>query len=352
MNQIIFLGTPYIQSELEKSLHHFEDIHIIQEEKKDSNKPVLYLYCGNCEEDKNKYSRIFLSELVEKQLVLPVVKDPSLFNAYIPEELGSINAIIIPSGNEVNKLKNRVLEWFGKIEANRKIFISYKRSDSTVLAQQLYNALIKAHYIPFLDSYSIDSGVAFQEYLLHELSDSAVFLFINTPNYDMSKFTMEELNAANQLQLGVIEIYTNGAKHYKEAEFAEVFNLDGNIDYNKECDDNTIRSILDFIEKTRANLFEFKFKAIIDQIRIKNKDKSLCVDSNRICYTGPNGACYYPILHNPISSDFQKAEDKMSKQKNTNKYLVFNGLHCRKDIKEHILWLNKSLPIKAIDINE
>lgn len=59
MNQIIFLGTPYIQSELEKSLHHFEDIHIIQEEKKDSNKPVLYLYCGNCEEDKNKYSRIF-----------------------------------------------------------------------------------------------------------------------------------------------------------------------------------------------------------------------------------------------------------------------------------------------------
>lgn len=91
----------------------------------------------------------FLNELVEKQLVLPVVKDPNLFNAYIPEELGPINAIIVPSENEVNKLKNRVLEWFGKIEVNRKVFISYKRSDSTVLAQQLYNSLIKAHYIPF-----------------------------------------------------------------------------------------------------------------------------------------------------------------------------------------------------------
>lgn len=181
MNQIIFLGTPYIQSELEKSLHSFEDIRIIQEEKKDSNQPVLYLYCGDCEEDKNKHSTTFLNGLVEKQLILPVVKDPNLFNAYIPEELSSINAVIIPSGNEVNKLKNRVLEWFGKIEVNRKIFISYKRSDSTVLTQQLYNALIKAHYIPFLDSYSIDSGVAFQEYLLHELSDSAVFLFLNTP---------------------------------------------------------------------------------------------------------------------------------------------------------------------------
>lgn len=352
MNQIIFLGTPYIQSELEKSLHSFEDIRIIQEEQKDSSKPILYLYCGDCEKDKDKYPTTFLNNLVERQLILPVIKDPCLFNAYIPKELSSINAIIIPSEKSVNKLKNRVLEWFGKIEINRKIFISYKRSDSTVLAQQLYNALIKAHYIPFLDSYSIDSGVHFQEYLLHELSDSAVFLFINTPNYDMSKFTMEELNAANQLQLGVVEIYTNGAKHYEEAEFAEVFNLDKDIDCNKVCDDNTIRNILDFIEKTRAHLSDFKFKAIIDQIGIKNKDKSLCVDSNGICFTGPNGACYYPILHNPISSDFQKAENKMKQQKNIRKYLVFNGLHCRKDIKKHILWLNESLPIKAIDINE
>ena len=104
MNQIIFLGTPYIQRELELSLHSFKDIRIIQEEMKDSNKPVLYLYCGDCEEDKNKYSTTFLNELVEKQLVLPVVKDPNLFNAYIPEELGPINAIIVPSENEVNKL--------------------------------------------------------------------------------------------------------------------------------------------------------------------------------------------------------------------------------------------------------
>lgn len=78
MNQIIFLGTPYIQRELELSLHSFKDIRIIQEEMKDSNKPVLYLYCGDCEEDKNKYSTTFLNELVEKQLVLPVVKDPNL----------------------------------------------------------------------------------------------------------------------------------------------------------------------------------------------------------------------------------------------------------------------------------
>lgn len=352
MNQIIFLGTPYIQKELERSLHSLGDIRIIKEEHKDSSSPTLYLYCGDCEEDKNKYSTTFLNSLVKEQLILPVIKDPKLFNTYIPEELSSINAIIIPSEKEVNKLKNRILEWFGKIEVNRKIFISYKRSDGTALAQQLYSALIKAHYIPFLDSYSIDSGVSFQEYLLHELSDSAVFLFINTPNYDMSQFTMEELNAANQLQLGVVEICTNGAKHYKEAEFAEVFHLDENIESDKECDANTIRSILDFIEKTRADLLDFKLKAIIDQIKVKNRDKTISINSSGICRTDPNGACYYPILHNPMSADFQKAEKKMIQQKDANKYLIFNGLHCRKDIKEHILWLNKSLPIKAIDINE
>ena len=34
MNQIIFLGTPYIQRELELSLHSFKDIRIIQGEDK------------------------------------------------------------------------------------------------------------------------------------------------------------------------------------------------------------------------------------------------------------------------------------------------------------------------------
>lgn len=82
---------------------------------------------------------------------------------------------------------------------------------------------------------------------------------------------MEELNAANKLQLGVIEIYTNGAKHYKEAEFAEVFNLDGNIDCNKECDDNTIRSILDFIEKIRANLLNSNSKLSLIKLKLRTK---------------------------------------------------------------------------------
>lgn len=59
MNQIIFLGTPYIQRELELSLHSFKDIRIIQEEMKDSNKPVLYLYCGDCEEDKTNTQLLF-----------------------------------------------------------------------------------------------------------------------------------------------------------------------------------------------------------------------------------------------------------------------------------------------------
>ena len=65
-------------------------------------------------------------------------------------------------------------------------------------------------------------GVDFQEYLRHELSDSSVFVFLNTPNYPMSQFTMEELTVCSKLQMGILEIKTPNSSNYEEAKFSRL----------------------------------------------------------------------------------------------------------------------------------
>ncbi|MGL5705991.1 MAG: toll/interleukin-1 receptor domain-containing protein [Tannerellaceae bacterium] len=351
MNQIVCLGSPYILPELEKFTKSLTDICLVTYDKVSKKKPVLYLYFGDNIEDKNRHNSLLsLEDLTEKDLILPVLRDPSNFKEYIPDELKEINAIIIKNNKDIHKLNNRILEWCNKIEVNRKVFISYKRTDSLKLAEQLYDTLIKSHYTPFLDSYSIETGVKFQEYLLHELSDSAIFVFINTPNYEFSSFTLEELNAASLHQMSIIEIKTNSARDYKEAEFSVVFKLEDDISPEKEYPDEIIKSIVYLIEKERAKAFEFKRKTIIDNLIASNKD--IVVSSNGIISTKNNTHLYYPVFHNPLATDYQKAEKIIDNTSTGDKFVIYNGIHCRKDVKDHILWLNKSLPIKAIDINE
>lgn len=351
MHQIVCLGSPYIENCLKEELKSYNDIQFVDYGDFIKEPNNLVLYFGDDNSDK-RCDSIPLNEFVDKGMILPVIRESLKFKNYIPDELEAINAIIIPSENEVSRLKNRILEWFGYIEVNRKVFISYKRNDSLNLAQQLYDSLIKLHYTPFLDSYSIDSGVDFQEYLLHELSDSAIFLFINTPNYEFSKFTMEELNVANLLQIGTVELRSNNVNKYKEAEFAKVYELNNDIKPDTVFPENTIKDIIYLIEKTRAELFEFRQNALIDQIKAKSNDDSIEPDIKGVVYSKQNDSWYYPIIHTPDSTDYKKAIDQIGVVENKNKYLVYNGLHCRKDIKEHIIWLNQSLPIKAIDINK
>ena len=109
----------------------------------------------------------------------------------------------LKDSDPIEKLKNFVLRYFGLLDVNRKIFISYKRDDCEGLAKKLYDELNKKNFVPFLDSYVIEPGVIFQDYLKHELADSELMVFINSKDYEQSKWCKEELTAASELQVGI-----------------------------------------------------------------------------------------------------------------------------------------------------
>ena len=189
MRTVILLGTPFFVSELRSLLATSSSVEVKDYDGASTVDGALYVYFGESKKDKaRKYENISLTKLAKEARIVPILKNLDDFRSNIPDELSAINAISVDSMLAVGKLKCFILEFFGLLESNRKVFIPYKRNDSLTFAHQLHNALVAAHYKPFLDSYSINYGVDFQEYLRHELSDSSMFVFLNTPNYPMSQF--------------------------------------------------------------------------------------------------------------------------------------------------------------------
>lgn len=350
MNRVILLGTPFFVAELRSSLASIATIEVVDYDGVSAIEDALYLYFGASNNDKTKnYANLSLEELANNSRIIPVLKNLNDFHSFIPKELSPINALSIDTIFSIGKLKCFVLEYFGLLESNRKVFISYKRSDSLAFAHQLHDALIAAHYKPFLDSYSIEYGIDFQEYLRHELSDSAVFIFLNSPNYEMSPFTMEELTVCSKLQMGILEIKSPNSRNYEEAKFSVLYELSKDITKDDELDKDIISGIISLLENNRLEMQSFRQKALGDQLKSVYPD--VIADSCTNGYESPSQGCkYFPVYHIPLSLDMQNIQAHSVNGLQVTGF--YNGLYCRSDVRNHIEWLNDISPVKMLDITK
>lgn len=217
--QIVVLGTPFRLEELKASLSEY-DVVCFKEDEVDPLFPSLYLYYCATDNDANYNGSKDLSLLAKNYSILPIVEDLKNCKICLPEELNVINVLEVKENEAIDKIKNYILKYFGLIDTNRKVFISYKRDDCEGFAQELFTELSKKNYIPFLDSYIIEPSINFQEHLKHELADSEIMLFINSTNYGKSKWCKEELLAASEMQVGIVHLYFDDADLFKEAELS------------------------------------------------------------------------------------------------------------------------------------
>jgi hypothetical protein len=108
-------------------------------------------------------------------------------------------------------LIDEVLSYGWLQRRERRVFISYKRTDSGPIAQQLYAALTRLGYVTFLDDVSIDKGLDFQRELKWWLNDADVVLVFVTPNFENSKWCMEEINFARANAIGLLGVEWPGS---------------------------------------------------------------------------------------------------------------------------------------------
>ena len=136
------------------------------------NQPAFCIYLGN---DNGPFEDLAIVEKLIKDgtMILPVFFND--FSKEIPEELKKQNGIKYDD-NQQSRIANIVLQAFELLRSTRKVFISYKRSESTSVAIQMYEALESHHFDVFLDTHSIEKGELFQEELWHRMTDCDVIL--------------------------------------------------------------------------------------------------------------------------------------------------------------------------------
>ncbi len=135
--------------------------------------------------------------------VLPVVGVGDVFDDVVPKSLHPINALDTSS---LAKISAAALRWLGLTEKHRRVFVSYRRSDSLLIGEQLWETLSKAGFDVFLDRFSVDPGVDFQERLTEALSDKAFLLLVESPDVTTSKWVEYEVEYGRKNRMGLLAL--------------------------------------------------------------------------------------------------------------------------------------------------
>lgn len=149
-----------------------------------------------------------LDALVAAQAAILPVIDTAKHAKYIPGKVRQRNAFQtrIYGSSWTAGLVDEVLSKAWLRRDTRKIFISYKRTDSECIATQVFDTLTSLGCECFLDDVSIRKGVDFQRELIWWLNDADLLLVLLSPNYPSSRWCMEEIAFAQARFIGILTV--------------------------------------------------------------------------------------------------------------------------------------------------
>ncbi|MEM6456962.1 MAG: TIR domain-containing protein [Acidobacteriota bacterium] len=149
------------------------------------------------------------------RVIVPVADTTQNFHEKVPESLLTFNGHAL---QRVDKDGNRVddadIDGLADIVLTRallhrtthRIFISYRRVDSSAIAHQLRAEFVKQGYDAFLDECSIEPAAHFQRELFWRLNDVDLVLLLNTPRLLESDWVCKEIIRATASHIPVIAL--------------------------------------------------------------------------------------------------------------------------------------------------
>lgn len=328
------------------------------------NAPTFCLYFGS---DSGYFKNIDLLDILIKDanLILPVVSDLKKFSSQIPKELENVNGFELASINEIEKLVSCILEGLSLLRLSRRLFISYKRDESSTVAIQLFEQLEKNGFDVFLDTHSIRPGEPFQEELWHRMSDTDVVVMLNTPGFLNSKWTTQELAKANSMSIGILQLIWPSHTLERDAELSVPISLTFNDFKNcllgrstKSLTDYAVHKIVNQIESLRARSLASRQDNIIAEfIASSNRvGKKADLQSEKfitIKRSDGKELVVIPTVGVPQAFTYNQSEELVVRIKSKNVagvYLLFDHRNIIEKWIKHLDWLDSYLPVKTIKI--
>lgn len=322
--------------------------------------PAYVIYSGNKNNLDAKTLEILKKQKLDGNTILPIFINS--FGDEMPDELRNQNGL--PFDNNINQICNIILEGFELLRKNRKIFISYKRSESSNVAIQLYEALERNNFDVFLDTHSIDKGEEFQEELWHRMTDCDVILMLNTKGFLESEWCEYELEKAHLKRIGIVHLIWPENDFQNFAQLAHSIQLK-NCDFDKPLfSDLTkgrlgikkVTETIDLIESVRARNLAARQDALITEFidaANYNKIEVNLQFSRFITENLSNGKrrIYIPTIGVPQSINCFNSEKlikKIEKGEIDSIHLIYDEMSIRDYWLEHLDWLNEHLKVQTI----
>ena len=329
-----------------------------------ANAPTFCLYFGST--SGNFSNQNILDKLLQDAtFILPVVSDLTQFTQQIPKELHNINGFQLATKDDIERLVSSILEGLSLLRLSRRLFISYKRDESTSVAIQLFEQFEKRGFDVFLDTHSIRPGEPFQEELWHRMADTDVVVMLNTPNFMKSHWTTQELAQANAMSIGVVQLVFPNHKLEREAELSIPIQLTYKDFDNcvlgtstKSLAVNSIQKIVSQVESIRARSLGARQDNIISEFmsfaqklnimaNLQSSKFITVVNSKR------EELVIIPTVGVPQALTYHQKEDLIKEIKSnavSGIYLLYDHRNIREKWLNHLAWLDNYLPIKTIKI--
>ena len=284
--------------------------------------------------------------------IVPVVEMGTSVTEAVPVEIAHTNACIVDAEDAtLEALASVTLEVLGLLHRQRRIFISYRRSDSREVALQLHDELSSRGFDVFLDTHDIRPAAAFQEMLWHRLSDCDVTVMLDTKDYFGSKWTAQELGRSQALGIQILRVVWpdhNGSRHLSLSDTVTLRHAD--FDGSDRLRPDLLAVIAKRAEALRSRSIATRHLDLVGRlktevVRIGGQFEGIGAYRS-VSLTLPGGRALeaYPMVGVPTAEMLNDIQQKAGKAGHGRfPCLVYNHIGIRPAWIEHLRWLDTQI---------
>lgn len=301
---------------------------------------------------------------LDSVVIVPVVTSLVNFDQQVPQTLASVNGLELDELDvSLERVSAVVLQQFRLLRRQRRLFISYRRSDSTHVASQLYAALDARGFDVFLDTNGVPPGEDFQEVLWHRLADSDVVLLLDTEGFSESRWTQEELAKANTTNIQILHLLWPGRPERADSAFS-IFRpmkdsefVGDNFGSAGVLIDESVRRITIEVESLRARAIAARHRFLIDSFcdaaRAVDLRPSVQTDRKILIEGGRHRLIAVAFVGIPSAEGLHEEvigfpENELTKD--IRFWAIFDERGLLPRTLTHLGWLNDRLPISAVQV--
>ncbi len=220
--------------------------------------PAVVVWFDNANTASHEETRE-LENLADRGIpIFPVVDSLDGYPSRVPPLLQPLNGKPWDKRDEVI---TGTLTALGLLRSAKRVFISYKRSETTGIARQLFRELQLRGYQAFLDTARIAPGKDVQADLVSELANVDVIILLHSKEALNSIWVMEEIIDAHIRGTEVIDLLFHDAKRQSDLDLAIPYDVPpGSV--NNFGDGESITLAEPFLERLLTDVERYRIRSV------------------------------------------------------------------------------------------